>query len=390
MPFEDPAHHHRILGFAQVFRWVAVLVRGCLAVGVAAALWTQVPTRMHLVVASQLNNPPYEYVDEQGQPAGYVNDLIRAVATQEGMDLEIRALPWSELRAAFERGQVDAVTGMVFSEDRARVMDFTVPHSSVPYVLLVRKGDTRIRSERDLLGKQVYVLGKSIMSEHMDAMGIPYHEAATHEESMLSLASGHADAALVPKYHYLYFTQKRGLRNLQALASEVYPTKRCFAVHKGNAALLARLNEGLFLVKQSGQMDAIYARHLGALEAAEVPFSVVLSRSLKVFVPFGLGLGLIGVFIWSLTLKRLVERRTAHLEAALAEVRRLHGLIPICARCKKIRDDEGYWQAVEGYISEHSEAKFSHSLCPECVKTDFPEFVAQAPSQVALEEGTGS
>ena len=50
-----------------------------------------------------------------------------------------------------------------------------------------------------------------------------------------------------------------------------------------------------------------------------------------------------------------------------AEVRRLQGLLPICAQCKKIRDDKGYWREVEEYVREHSEAEFSHGLCPECL-----------------------
>jgi len=59
---------------------------------------------------------------------------------------------------------------------------------------------------------------------------------------------------------------------------------------------------------------------------------------------------------------KLIEK----LEKALEEVKKLSGLLPICASCKKIRDDKGYWNQLEGYIQKHSEAKFSHSLCPEC------------------------
>jgi hypothetical protein len=56
-----------------------------------------------------------------------------------------------------------------------------------------------------------------------------------------------------------------------------------------------------------------------------------------------------------------------------AEVKILRGFLPICASCKKIRDDKGYWQQVEDYIRVHSEAEFTHSLCPECVKKLYPE-----------------
>ncbi len=50
------------------------------------------------------------------------------------------------------------------------------------------------------------------------------------------------------------------------------------------------------------------------------------------------------------------------------------GLIPICSSCKKIRDDKGYWNQIESYIESHSEADFSHSICPECAKKLYPDF----------------
>jgi CheY-like chemotaxis protein len=61
------------------------------------------------------------------------------------------------------------------------------------------------------------------------------------------------------------------------------------------------------------------------------------------------------------------------LEGALANVKTLSGLIPICAGCKQIRDDQGFWNQVETYISEHSEARFSHGLCPKCAVKYFPD-----------------
>lgn len=64
----------------------------------------------------------------------------------------------------------------------------------------------------------------------------------------------------------------------------------------------------------------------------------------------------------------LLQRRTKELEEALAKIKTLRGLIPICASCKKIRSDKGYWQRLEEYITEHSEADFTHGLCPECLK----------------------
>jgi AmiR/NasT family two-component response regulator len=63
------------------------------------------------------------------------------------------------------------------------------------------------------------------------------------------------------------------------------------------------------------------------------------------------------------------------LEKALSEIKTLRGILPICASCKKIRDDKGYWNQIESYICKHSEAKFSHSICLECAKKLYPDFI---------------
>jgi DNA-binding response OmpR family regulator len=64
--------------------------------------------------------------------------------------------------------------------------------------------------------------------------------------------------------------------------------------------------------------------------------------------------------------QKLIEAHNNELQEALAKVKLLSGLLPICMHCKKVRDDEGYWQQVEVYIRDHSEAEFSHGVCPDC------------------------
>jgi response regulator RpfG family c-di-GMP phosphodiesterase len=66
--------------------------------------------------------------------------------------------------------------------------------------------------------------------------------------------------------------------------------------------------------------------------------------------------------------EREQEELVSQLREALAEIKTLKGFIPICASCKKIRDDEGYWDQLEAYISKHTNAKLTHGLCPECVE----------------------
>lgn len=65
-------------------------------------------------------------------------------------------------------------------------------------------------------------------------------------------------------------------------------------------------------------------------------------------------------------LQKHLAERIVELEDAFAQIKQLQGILPICSYCMKIRDDQNYWQRVESYISDHTEAQFSHSICPDC------------------------
>jgi len=90
------------------------------------------------------------------------------------------------------------------------------------------------------------------------------------------------------------------------------------------------------------------------------------------------------------TQKAEIERNryVEKLQESLKKVKQLSGFIPICASCKKIRDDKGYWNQVEKYVSEHSEAEFSHGICPECMKKLYPEFVDDKKSDHSDDQAT--
>jgi hypothetical protein len=72
--------------------------------------------------------------------------------------------------------------------------------------------------------------------------------------------------------------------------------------------------------------------------------------------------------------EKVAVERSEELEKALSEVRRLRGLITICSVCKRVRNDDGFWQQIEVYIRDHSEAEFSHGICRDCAKKLYPEF----------------
>ncbi|MGC3992261.1 MAG: GAF domain-containing protein [Chthoniobacteraceae bacterium] len=90
------------------------------------------------------------------------------------------------------------------------------------------------------------------------------------------------------------------------------------------------------------------------------------------------------------SLKALARQIMAHMEmrkisaelaTALGEIKTLNGLLPICSYCKEIRNDHGYWQSVESYVSCHSEARFTHGFCPSCIQERFPDVYEQLKNE---------
>jgi tetratricopeptide (TPR) repeat protein len=103
--------------------------------------------------------------------------------------------------------------------------------------------------------------------------------------------------------------------------------------------------------------------------------SSVLTLSLFILVLIRYGTKTRGSKLLLQTTNLKLQILNTELQETLREVRTLSGLLPICAKCKKIRDDDGYWQQLEGYISKHTSATFSHGICPPCAEELYPEMI---------------
>jgi len=110
----------------------------------------------------------------------------------------------------------------------------------------------------------------------------------------------------------------------------------------------------LLVTAREGRGDVVAGLDAGADDYVIKPFD---PEELRARVAVGIRV---------LGLQQKLGERVAELQAALANVKQLRGLLPICSYCKRIRGDDQYWQQVEGYISEHSNAQFSHGICPTC------------------------
>src|ERR1043165_2685264 len=112
----------------------------------APAAEMDVASKPVIIVGGDRDYPPYEFLDKNGQPAGYNVDLTRAIAEVMGMSVEFRFGTWSEIRAGLMSGDIDVLQGISWSEERAKLMEFAPPHAIVHHAIFARKETPEVGS----------------------------------------------------------------------------------------------------------------------------------------------------------------------------------------------------------------------------------------------------
>ncbi|NDV24953.1 transporter substrate-binding domain-containing protein [Desulfovibrio sp. JC022] len=269
-----------------------------------------------LIVRGDFNYPPYEYLDN-GIPSGFNVDIMQAVAEVMGLQIKINLGPWSEVRRQLEEGKIDALTGMYYSPDRARLVEFSTPHIIVSHAIFVRE-DSSIRTLEDLAGKKILVQRDDIMHDFAsnNCPDTTLVLVESQVDALKLLASGQYDAALLGKLQNLFWVQKEGISNIITVGPPIRPGKYCFATRKGNLKLRDQLNEGLSIIKNSGKYDEIYEKWFGIYEHTSV-YREMARYAAWVLTP--LVVFLIFFILWTWLLRSQVRKKTAELTAELAE-----------------------------------------------------------------------
>jgi ABC-type amino acid transport substrate-binding protein/signal transduction histidine kinase len=275
--------------------------------------------KSRIVVGGDNNYPPYEFLDENGQPAGYNVDLTRAIAKQMGIAVEIRLGPWGEIRKGLEANDIDIIQSMFYSKERDTTYSFSPAHAVVNHAIVVRSGDALPASLADLSGKTIIVMDGDIM--HDTAVKHGYGKqlvlVKSQEEALRQLANGNYDCALVAKIPAHYWINKHRWKNLKVADQSILSPEYCYAAPRDKEGILPLFSEGLANIKSSGQYRDIYSKWLGVYEKPSVGWRDVLKYSLLTTIP--IIIMLIGSILWSRTLRRQVTLRTAELQAEIEQ-----------------------------------------------------------------------
>src|SRR6266545_3490484 len=244
-----------------VARCLAAAALAAVAVAARAQLSDELGSAAppRIVVGADRDYPPYEFLDRNGQPAGFNVDLTRAVADVMGMTVEFRFGTWAEIRAALVSGEIDVLQGISFSEERAKQLEFAAPHAIIHHAVFARRGANRVGSLDDLRGKKVIVFRGGIMDEMLTRRGFgpDLARTGTPADALRRLAAGEDEYVAVAALPGMYIIRELQLTNLEVVAESVAAEKYGFAVKKGNVELLARLDEGLAILKKTGRYEQL-------------------------------------------------------------------------------------------------------------------------------------
>ena len=300
----------------------AACAAACLFFGGAAHADTPRSTPQKvIIVGGDREYPPYEFIDKNGRPSGYNVELTRAIAEVMGMKVEFRLGGWAEMREALRTGRVDVLQGMSYSEERSGQVEFSLPHTIVNHAVFARRDSPMINTFDEIEGKEVAVHRGGIMHDYLVRKGFSGKLILTDTpaDALRLLAAGKTDYAIVAIVPGMYIIRELKLTNLIPVVRNVATHRYCYAVNRGNAELISRFNEGLAILRKTGQYEAIYEKWLGVLEPNRVEWATVTRYAAIVLVPLVLLLG--GFALWSRTLHRQVALRTADLTREIAERR---------------------------------------------------------------------
>ena len=248
----------RLADHLGCFGWIC---RRCLVV--LCALFLGAPPSIAQEViqsASELDYPPYSIVTEDGQADGFAVEMLRESLRVMGRDVRFKVGPWHKIKDDLAAGRIQVLPLVARTEERQAIYDFTAPYLNLHGSIVVRKGDRRIRGTSDLQDKTVVVMKGDSAEEYVKANRLTTQIATTEtiEEGLRQLAAGKHDALVVQTLAAERLIAELGLSNL-VLAGP--PLARyhdfAFAVRKGDAELLAVLNEGLAQVIADGTRERL-------------------------------------------------------------------------------------------------------------------------------------
>lgn len=285
------------------------------------------------------NYPPFEFTNAEGKPDGFNVEIIKAVAKAMGMEVQLELGVWNEVCQQLEAGGIDLLIGMYNSPEHDEKIEFSIPIFMASYAVYVREG-SHIKRTDDLKDKTVLMHKGDIAHDYVIKNNITQKIIQKKEWSdvLLSLSKGEGDAAVIARIQGNDFIIREKIGNIKTVGPPIIQRKYCIAVSEGNSLLLSRINEGLSLIKTSGEYDRIYEKWFGVVNTEAD--AALITRKILLWVALPLVILLLIFLVFSWILKRQVNRKTRELNESEKRFRFLFEAMPFPVTVSKMSDQK--------------------------------------------------
>ncbi len=288
----------------------------------ATVLWSALAHAQTAIrYGGDANFRPFEWLDEHQKPTGFQVELIREVAQALGRPVEISLGPWPRVREDLLRDRLDAVA-MFDLPERRELFDFSKGFAVQYSEIFVRAGSARRETLDSLAGAVVVIQDGALAEDYLTAKGIAatFIRCPDEREAMRVLSRGTGDAAVLTHFGARHAMLQDEIDNVISTSPPVLESSVCFAVRKGNSAMLEALNQGLDRVRDSQHFERLAQRWFAEHDRPTISIRKALRYASWVIGP--LLVVTVGVLFWNRALRGRVEARTVELQRELLERRR--------------------------------------------------------------------
>ncbi|MCA1759933.1 MAG: transporter substrate-binding domain-containing protein, partial [Bacteroidales bacterium] len=261
------------------------------------------------VVGGDSDYAPFSFIDKTGNPSGQEIDVLEAIAASGDLKLSYHLSRWDSALAYIQSGKTDIIVGVIFTEEREKYLDFTIPIHTEYYSIFIRK-DLPFEDLSSLYDYKPAVLDKDAsIDKYLVPMGLlnDYVLAISIPEAFSAIELGLADYVLAPNLLGLNEIEKNNYQHIEIKGPSIIPSIYCMAVKKGDTHLLNILNDGISELRRNGKLAEIQEKWR-VYEPDDHSYRRIARNIWIVFI-IAIGL-LILVFIWVWLLRRQIKKQT--------------------------------------------------------------------------------
>jgi len=252
--------------------------------------------------------PPYEFIDRSGQPSGFSVEITRAIAKEIGWDVEIKLGKWEDIRKDLESGQIDVIQNAVYTEERSKIYEYSIPYHEFRYTVFINTADRDYYQIHNVEGLNPVAHKSSFVYEYMQknfpGKKIRVTDSLIETISYVSVQKN--SYTILNKYLGLYLIKKYGIENITPAGYPLMIGRYQYVALKQNRDIISGLNEGLNILKMNGKFNTIYDKWFGIIEEEKSGFTVLKLISL-ILIPIVLMYLIILAWSWSLNKKIKIQ-----------------------------------------------------------------------------------